>query len=235
MGLEIFYDLHAPITFACDRVRSAVECVRDIASELSFAEVGSVVAHDPNYPKTLGIKDGPEEYLHLRVTAVDGWYFRTWPGEGCETAFFGLCLFPGTIVHEGKEVPTGWGEGWHYHSWCKTQYADRVSREHFLRCHRGVVAVLDAFRVMGVAVNARDASGYWQQRDLAALERSVNEWNGIVAAVAGAVKDALDDSAGSVVSPMFAKSDFERLEAEGREIMRRKQTGADTNPDISPS
>lgn len=73
----------------------------------------------------------------------------------------------------------------------------------------------------GVEVNVRDGSDYWIHRDVAELERRPEEWNRVVATVAGAFKDAADDLPGRVVSPIFTGSDFERLEFEGQAMRRR--------------
>lgn len=64
-----------------------------------------------------------------------------------------------------------------------------ISREHFAKCHHGVIAILDALRGRGAEVNVRDGSGYWEHRDNAEPARRLNEWNEIVAAVIGAIKD----------------------------------------------
>jgi len=226
MGLEIFYDLHAPANWPNGRVQDIVERVRDFALTLGFAEVDSVLPNNPDAPKTLVIKDPSDAVLPPSVDSTEGWSFRTWPGEGCETALFGLCRFPGNVAVNEVETPTGWGEGWHYHTWCKTQYADRVSREHFLKCHQGVIAILDAFRAEGVEVNVRDGSGYWEHRDDTKLVKQLDDWNRTVAAVAGAIKDAADGSHGTVVSPIFSAPDFERMEAQGHEVIHRNRKKA---------
>ncbi len=214
MGLEIYYDLHAPAHWTAAQVRTALEAARERALEQGFAEVDEFTE---NAPTTLSLKDPPDEGPFLHTTSSIGWQFRTWPGEGCETAFFGLSWFPAAFVaHDGRTVESGWGEGWHYHTGCKTQYADCVSREHFLRCHCGVVAVLDACREAGLETNVRDVSEYWQHRDLAKLHGEIDSWNRTVAAFAGAFKDAMEGAPGDVVAPIFAKSDFEHLEAEGQ-------------------
>ena len=228
MGLEIYYDLHAPTHWLPKRVREIVEEIHDFALTLGFAEVDAVRRNDQEAPKTMVLKEPHDAASPPTVESTEGWSFRTWPGRGCETALFGLCRFPGAIAVNGVEIPTGWGEGWHYHTGCKTQYADRVSREHFLMCHHGVIAILDAFRARDIEVNVRDGSGYWEHRDDTELAKQLDEWNRIVAAVAGAIKDAADELDG-VVSPIFSAPDFERMEAEGREDIRRKrQTTEDT-------
>ncbi len=223
MGLEIFCDLHAPADWHRDRVLAAIEVAHQTAVGLDFAEVDPIVPNLQDCPETISVQDAPDSLHGLRAKAEDGWIFRTWPGEGCETALFGLCRFPGTVMAGDRLIPTGWGEGWHHHTWCKTQYADRISRGHFLKCHLGIIAILDAFRSAGIEVNVRDGSGFWDHRDQDELIRQLDEWNGTVAAVAGAFKDALDQSAGRVVSPIFSAPDFEHLEAQGHETLRRKR------------
>jgi len=129
MGLEIFYELHAPAHWSNGRVQDIVEQVHDFALRLGFAEVDSVLANDPDAPETLLIKDTSDAALPPSVNSTEGWFFRTWPGEGCESAFFGLCRFPGTVAVNGVETPTGWGEGWHYHNYAKREDLEiRTSR-----------------------------------------------------------------------------------------------------------
>lgn len=223
MGLEICYDLHAPAFWPDERVREVVEQIHEFALTLGFAEADPVRPNDPKNPRTLVVKESEGAGALPSVQATEGWYFRTWPGKGCETAFFGLCRFRGTVVVDGVEIPTGWGEGWHFHTCCKTQYADRVSREHFMKCHLGVIAILDAFRTNGAEVNVRDGSGYWEHRNDGELAKQLDEWNGIVAAVAGAIKDAADGCEGRVVAPILNAPDFEHLEAQGHEVIQRKR------------
>lgn len=43
MGLEIFYDLHAPEAWSDDDARAAVEMARSVAATQGFAEIDSTV------------------------------------------------------------------------------------------------------------------------------------------------------------------------------------------------
>lgn len=219
MGLEIYYDIHAPADWPGNRVRTTLEHLQKVALQQGFAEVDGLVEGERH---TIGLKDPPEDGPSPRADSTEGWHFVVWPGPGCETAWFGLHRYAASVAtDEGALVLTGWGEGWHYHTWCKTQYADRVSREHFLHCHCGMIAMLDACRETGLETNVRDGSGYWDHRDLVELNTQIDHWNGLVAAIAGAVKDATEDCAGGEVqSPIFANSDFEKLELEGRQALR---------------
>src|ERR1041385_2663077 len=156
MGLEIFYDLHAPGSWSALKVRRTVMAARQHALTLGFELVDEVERNDPGHPRTMGVRRRPKNLGYVSADAEDGWFFRTWSGQRCETAVFGLCRFPARVTVKGVSVAFGWGNGWHFHSWCKTQYADLVSRAHFLKCHLGVISILDFFRGEGCRVYARD-------------------------------------------------------------------------------
>lgn len=225
MGLEIYYDLHAPATWHADRVRETIESARRFALTLDFAEVDVVKPNDPEQPQHIIVRRVPDDFPRpcLSALAEAGWYFRTWPGERCETAFFGLCHFPSRVECEGRSVPLGWGSGWHYHSSCKTQYADLASRDYFLKCHLGVIAILDFFRDCGCRVRVRDGGGYWKSRSERLLFKRLEDMHAMVAAVTGAFKDATEGMEGQTIAPISERNDFERLEARGREMFRRNR------------
>ena len=225
MGLEIFYDLHAPATWSAARVRQTVEAARRRALTLGFAEVDEVERNDATKPETMCVRRLPEDFSrpYLTAEAEDGWFFRTWPGERCETAFFGLCRFPARVEVDGGSVAFGWGPGWHFHTWCKTQYADLVSREHFLKCHLGVIAVLDFFRDRGCRVHVRDGGDYWKSRRVDRLASRLQRMHAVVAAVTGGLKDAGEGVAGQFVAPITGHPQFEHLEAQGHALMAQKR------------
>ena len=69
---------------------------------------------------------------------------------------------------------------------------------------------------LGVAVEITDEGGYWPGRSVRTLRTQIDQMNGIVAGLAGALKDVSDDAGlAPVQSPIFAHPHFERLEAEG--------------------
>lgn len=109
MGLEIFYDLHAPAEWSREDVRQVLEAVRQVATGLAFAKVDSLIPNNPEEPQSLGLKDPPDLAVHISAHALDGWFFRAWPGKGCETANFGLCWFAASASVDRKEIATGWG------------------------------------------------------------------------------------------------------------------------------
>jgi hypothetical protein len=137
-------------------------------------------------------------------------------GADCEWVWLGLCRYPATITVGGKKRATGLGSRWQFAHSTKTQYASLRGWENFVRCHVGAIDLLGEWRGLGGSVKITDEGGYWPRRNLATLRRNLDRLNGIVAAVAGAVKDASEgEGAGPVQSPIFAHPQFERLEAEG--------------------
>lgn len=141
-----------------------------------------------------------------------------WPGEGCESALFGLCQYPRRIPFRAGSIPTGFEGGWLLKGFCKTQYAGEHGWEHFLKCHRQIISLLDFWRQLGVMVEVTDEGEYWQTRLEEKLRNKLQQYDGLVAAVGGMLKDMPNDSGGSlaVESPIFDYANFERLEHEGR-------------------
>jgi hypothetical protein len=148
MGLTIHYSLRSDAGSA-DKARRQVEALRQRALDLPFAEVGELVEfegddcrferHDHPLVRWLlaqaavpVLSDGRgSEVVPLHVVA-----FRTWPGEGCEAANFGLCRYPAEVVTgEGRRIPTGL-PGWTWQSFCKTQYASNPDCGETRRCFR---------------------------------------------------------------------------------------------------
>ena len=106
--------------------------------------------------------------------------------------------------------------GWRLAGFCKTQYASLHGWEHFRHCHTAAVDLLAGLRALGLHVEMNDEGGYWPGRDETELHRNVNQMNGIVAAFAGALKDATDGNGSAPLqAPILAHPHFERIEAEG--------------------
>ena len=155
--------------------------------------------------------------------------FSILPGKGCEQANFGLCRYPAFVqvqeqqfdprrgrVTVTKRIPTGLA-GWRWSSFCKTEYASDPKcggLENFLRCHLSVIAMLDCARSLGILEEVSDEGNYWEQRDTEALAKTVGQWNAMLAAFAGQLKDALGSA--NVVAPITKFPNFEHLEAQGQ-------------------
>jgi hypothetical protein len=156
------------------------------------------------------------------VPARAGWLVEVWPGEGCESAHFGLCQYPRQAPYQLPNGRTGWTStgyrrGWLFKGSCKTQYASEHGWDHFLRCHKMILSILNFWREMGVSVEVRDEGGYWETGSEEKLRAALDGYNGLIAALAGAFKDAGEalGKPGAIESPIFARADFERLEARG--------------------
>lgn len=144
-----------------------------------------------------------------------GGYYELSLGQDCETALFGLCEYPATLrLADGRRLRTGIG-GWRFHACCKTQYASLHGWEPFFASHKLVIDAALVWKKLGCDVELIDEGGYWPGRKIETLRTNLNQMNGLIAAMGGALKDANDDGGPSVESPIFAHPRFEHLEAEG--------------------
>ena len=142
-----------------------------------------------------------------------------WPGKGCEGAVFGLCQYQRRVPYLHRTVPSGFEGGWLLNSSCKTQYAGEHSWEHFLKCHRQIVSLLDFWRKLGVTAEVSDEGEYWETRSEEKLKKCLRQYDGLMAMLGGMVKDAAEEHGKglTVESPIFDNALFERLEHEGRQ------------------
>ena len=229
MGLTIHYNFGLN-TRSTAKARQAVTQLRLRALELPMQEVGEIIDVSGEAADFQRLpREHPRRWLLIQSTwhVQNGRYsysvppkrviaFSTFPGPGCEPANFGLCQFPATIEVEENGVKrrlrTG-AKGWCWRSFCKTQYASNVSVEHFLRCHLSVTAMLDHAKTLGVLADVSDEGDYWQKRDVKALAEEVGQWNEMIAAGAGRLKDLIGNE---LEAPILAHPNFEHLEAKGR-------------------
>jgi len=231
VGLTIYYNLR---TSLCDAslVLKLVETLRQFAFDLPFQSVSEVVQLQGE--EASGTEAGkPHRWLRIQGTETDAGTlvgplhaiaFATMPGQGCESANFGFCVYPDHVFKESKDgrkrkVLTRL-DGWRWGSYCKTQYASDPTHggiAHFLRCHLTVIKMLDFLQGTGVVtVEARDDGGYWESRDLERLTKEVVEWNELVAGVVNSLRPLLENQ-GQVTSPVTGFPNFEHLEAKGAE------------------
>lgn len=223
MGLTIYYRLSVAKNLSPDVVRELVQRVALYARKIGCAEVGEPLRpfQEPVYSSLFVHAGREEDACFGSVPARAGWLVEVWPGEGCESAHFGLCQYAREAPYElgGQTgwVKTEYRRGWLFSSACKTQYAAEHGWEHFLRCHKTILSILKFWRQLGVTVKVSDEGGYWRTRSETRLRETLNRYDGLMAVVAGAFKDASDETGTgySVESPIFARRDFEKLEAEG--------------------
>ncbi len=226
MGLTIYYTLSVKENLAVAVVQELVERAARYAQKIGCVKTGQVEKVRADTPFTsLFVQAGRiEDGCFGLIPAKRGRMVTVWPGDGCESAEFGLCQYPRRVPFRTGWIPTGYEGGWLLKRACKTQYAAEHGWEHFLLCHKRVVSLLEFWRQLGVTVEVSDEGGYWETHDEKELRHILECYDGLMAAVAGMMKDAAEDSAQChvVKSPIFARKDFERLEAEGRRKFVRK-------------
>lgn len=228
MGLAINYKLWAPESLPVRTLRGWLEQTRAFALKLGCKEVGPVEKVGPDF--IWGRRSltgpgpwGPETPL-CEVKPRRGYVVEIWPGDGCESAHFGLCQYPRQVRIYGDLYRPAFAIGWTFRSSCKTQYAHEHGWEHFLRCHQTIISLLEFMQGLGIGMAVDDEGQYWQTRSEAKLRAMINCYDGFMAAVAGMVKDVADETGTglAVEAPIFARKDFEKLEAEGCQKLGRQ-------------
>ena len=231
MGLTLHYSLHAD-TRSVTTARDLIEKLRQRALSLPFKSVGPLLEFSGEFCDfSRRRQDDPSRWLLIQacgrvhrdpylydVPATHVIAFDSLPGDGSEPANFGLARYPATITDsQGKRIRTGLS-GWRWRSFCKTQYASNPKCggvENFLRSHLSVVKLLDHARELGILGEVKDEGRFWERRDIKALALEVGEWNEMIAAGIGKLKDCLG---GDVEAPITSYPDYEHLEAKGQSV-----------------
>lgn len=230
MGLTVHFQLAAPAATSATEAKRLVLAAHRVARRFQregWAERVGPVSSSAGLLRVIAcdwlvlpVPGEPNTSTGAEVAPLEGWAFRVDMGADCEPLWLGLCRYPATVRHGGRELRTGKGRGWRLPGFTKTQYASLHGAEHFLRCHRGAVELLAALRPLGFRVKISDEGGYWPRRSVTSLRREVDKMNRLVAAMAGGLKDG---NGAGVESPIFQHKEFERLEAEGGEEWTRAQ------------
>lgn len=218
MGLTLHYTLRLPGTHAPEDVDRVLSMLHAHAQASSFDVVTdptilSAASFDPE-------AESVNEFLRLMVSVMEELSetetpprlaladtargFMVAPGDGCEAATFGFLR---------RTDEDGANPEWHWRCSCKTQYASVTSDEHFVKCHKSIVAFLDHAISLGVEVEVFDEGEYWETRDEQVLIAEVKKMNRIVAALAGRLSDAIGDEH-DVQAEIFRHPEFEHLEVE---------------------
>jgi hypothetical protein len=227
MGLTVHFKLAAPV--GCDETQAnqLVESMRRVAGRFYIEGLVDRVHPITSDAKTLRrsacdwlilpVPGGENTSTGVEVWPTEGFLFCVDVGADCEPLWLGLCQYPLSVCFQGRELRTKKGAGWRLAGFSKTQYASLHGWEHFQRCHGAVVNLLAACRIPALRVKISDEGDYWPRRSVTKLRQNLDQMNGLVAAAAGALKDADEAAAGEsrVQSPIFAHRQFERLEAEG--------------------
>ncbi len=72
-------------------------------------------------------------------------------------------------------------------------------------------------------MTVHDEGGFWTNRDAKALAKEVGQWDQMIAALFGAMKDASPE--GVLESPIQNRADFEHLEMKGLQAGHRTVAG----------
>ena len=166
MGLTIHYELSVKHRLAQAVVRELAQRTAHYARKIGCAEAGEVMRVEADTPFTgLFVSVGRDEDCCFgSVPAKRGWVVEVAPVDGCETALFGLCQYPHRIPFRAGTIATGFEGGWLLKGFCKTQYAGEHGWEHFLKCHKQIISLLDFWRDLGVQVKVTDEGEYWETR-----------------------------------------------------------------------
>jgi hypothetical protein len=227
MGLTIHYTLSVKRGTLVRFITNLLRRTQRLARKNGCAYVGKVLhstESDPDAPPFFDCVPGRERRLHGGGPGTHGWLLEVWPGEGCETAVFGILQHRRELAPRKYEL--GWMRryskcsDWKLDAFCKTQYAGEHGWEHFRACHLRVIQLLDLWRDAGARVKVWDEGGYWKTRSEARLLKEVAEYDRLIAALGGVFKDGY--RAGEVVAPIFSYKNFEQLEHEGQQLVRER-------------
>ncbi len=233
MGLTIHYNLQSDVK-TISEARKQVNLLHEKMSNLPFQEVleiqefkGDACNFNKNEDEdNRGLLIQAGEYVDImdyghkfscpvapmRIIAFTGIV-----GDGCEPMNIGLVRYPKTIIVDGRRHRTNL-PGWRWYSFCKTQYAsnpDCGGVKNFLRCHMSVLALLEYAKQIGLTVDVSDEGGFWEKRDIKALVEEIGEWNSMLAAFAGTLKDQMSNDL-DIQSAIAEFPNFEHLEADGQ-------------------
>lgn len=238
MGLSLGYEMRA--TVATEQARDLVRQMHAAALDLPFDEVGDIqewrtdddVAEEDRPAvqllRILGAQygekrmgDGEDRWVDIPPKHVIA--FSITPAAGSETAVFGLAAHPAVVEFpyrgETHLIETGFAGQYLWTQACKTQYAGLQQNggvENFLKAHLSLVKLLDRIAKLPLTLQVSDDSGYWEHRDETQLRKQLASWNGLVAALAGQLKDKLGtDEETGIQAPILTAPDFEHLEAKG--------------------
>ena len=227
MGLTIHYTLSVKRGTTVPAIKNLLRRLQRRARRDGCAYVGKVLhstGTDPDAPPFFDSVPGRERRWHDGGPGTNGWLLEVWPGEGCETAVFG-------ILQQRRELPRKQGQprwatryakrsDWKLHTFCKTQYAGEFGWEHFRACHLRVIALLALWKQAGAQVEVRDEGGYWETRSETKLRKEAGDYDRMIAALGGVFKDAYHE--GEVIAPIFSYKNFEQLEHEGQPLVAKQ-------------
>jgi hypothetical protein len=215
MGLHLSFELRLDAATDANVAHAKLAELHAHASTLQLAALSPFLSpasadSDERREELAGLQDwasivtspGDDDLAPLTVDTSTALGFFVHPGDGCESASFGLLR---------RATASGVPADWYWQCSCKTQYASAVSDAHLIVCHTSLVSILDVAVQIGFQVDVFDETHYWETRDASALLREVHSMNRIVAAFAGRLSDVLGGEH-RLEAPIFAHPRFEHLE-----------------------
>lgn len=230
MGLTIHWELK----HTGRNPGKVLEKIRQRAMDMAFDDVGPMlhfVGDECLYEQGYNLQDVPNRWFKIQADSqqeIMGFSINV--ALGSEPANIMLCK-----------------PGWKSRSFCKTQYAscpESGGVPNFLRAHISVITLLEYAQTLpGLKVKISDEGNYGSSNysddykeayagrkptyvdhapahDVVALAKEVGEWNGMIAAMVGGLKDALGEG---FVAPITDFSNFEHLEMDGLKNMESKK------------
>ena len=224
MGLHLCYRITLPGSTPLDDVRVKIAALKEFSSTLGFDRVlgpaeysADDLVAERDHREIVAIiastiAGDPPDFYGFQPSEPCVVTFAIAPGRGCEPAIFGF-LPPGSRVEYPDTDDDLCPGEWFWSGACKTQYASTVSNEHLVKCHVGLVRVLDHAASLGINVSVEDETGYWVHRSADKLIAAVDDMNRIIARFAGAISDQIGHEH-HVEASIFEHPDFEHLEME---------------------
>jgi hypothetical protein len=223
MGLHLCYRLSLPGQTGADEVRAKLAALKEFSETVGFEKVLGPTEYTLDELIELDDRDivkiiastlcaEPPDFYGIPSGGCCATAFVVLPGQECEPACFGF-IAPGPRSDiGGAEDDLQPGE-WFWSSACKTQYASMIGDDHLLKCHLGLVRVLEHASTLGITVEVEDETGFWEHRSPERLFEAVRNMNRLIARFAGAVQDRLG-AEHRVDAPIFDHPEFEHLEME---------------------
>jgi hypothetical protein len=240
MGLHLCYRLTLPGDTGVDDVRARLRALREFAATVGFEKILGPTEYTIDALMALDDRDfvkivvstlcgDPPDFYGIRSKESCAFAFVVAPGAQCEPAIFGF-VAPGSRTRLGDPDDDLHPGEWFWSGACKTQYASMISDAHLIKCHVGLVRVLDHASTLGITVEVEDETGYWEHRSAEKLINAVRDMNRVIARFAGAIHDQIGDEH-QIDAPIFEHPEFEHLEMEN--VERHEQAdGAD--PETRP-
>ena len=232
MGMHVWYGLalgeEATFAEAIDKITELHRYAKTVGfrGTSRFPAVGEIKTGDgtEKWPPTFSVrrKVGNHHEQTISVPAIEWVGFSTMPGEGTESAHFGLARYPkafrptaeqAQIINVTRsrsdrsvtpgpaaiDIPAGeiavGARGWSsWYGWCKTQYAHRHGLDHFMHCHLALIELLDRAKDLGILDYVNDDGGYWETRSTDVLIGNLRDNDRVVAAFVGALNDQIGEA-----------------------------------------